>query len=143
VKEAAKAWQADRAASMGAALAYYTAFSIAPLLIVVVAVAGLVFGRDAAQAALIDQLQNLIGHRRRRRDQRHAEERERALARAFLAIVIGVSTLLVAATTCVRRIAGRPRPDLESRTSRWQRDIEPAEVAAAVLCDGALHRLPA
>jgi membrane protein len=35
---------------MGAALAYYTAFSIAPLLIIAIAVAGLVFGRDAAQA---------------------------------------------------------------------------------------------
>jgi MFS superfamily sulfate permease-like transporter len=49
------------AASMGAALAYYTAFSIAPLLIIAIAVAGLVFGRDAAQEAVVGQLQGLLG----------------------------------------------------------------------------------
>jgi membrane protein len=98
VKEAAKAWQADRAASMGAALAYYTAFSIAPLLIVVVAIAGLVFGRDAAQAALIDQLQNLLGTGAGDAINdmlRSASE----LGTGILAIVIGLLTLLVAATT--------------------------------------------
>ncbi|MGH8799460.1 MAG: YihY/virulence factor BrkB family protein, partial [Casimicrobiaceae bacterium] len=60
-RAAAAAWVEDRAASMGAALAYYTAFSIAPLLIIVIGVAGLAFGRDAAQAAVVDQLQGLIG----------------------------------------------------------------------------------
>jgi membrane protein len=98
VKEAANAWQQDRVASMGAALAYYTAFSIAPLLIVVVAVAGLVFGRDAAQAALIDQLQNLLGTGAGDAINdmlRSASE----LGTGILAILIGVSTLLIAATT--------------------------------------------
>ena len=61
VKQSVNAWLEDRAASMGAALAYYTAFSIAPLLIIAIAVAGLVFGRDAAQAAVVGQLQGLLG----------------------------------------------------------------------------------
>src|SRR5207248_169752 len=60
-RDAIQGWREDRAASMGAALAYYTAFSLAPLLIVVVAVAGLVFGHEAAQAALIAQLQDMLG----------------------------------------------------------------------------------
>src|SRR4029079_7803116 len=47
VKQAASAWVGDRAPSMGAALSYYTGFSIAPLLLIVIAVAGLVFGADA------------------------------------------------------------------------------------------------
>ncbi|HKW81095.1 MAG TPA: YihY/virulence factor BrkB family protein [Casimicrobiaceae bacterium] len=51
----------DRAASMGAALAYYTAFSVVPLLVIVISVAGLVFGRDAARTAVIDELRDLIG----------------------------------------------------------------------------------
>ena len=60
-KEALKGWRGDRVASMGAALAYYTAFSLAPLLIISIAVAGLFFGRDAAQAAIVEQLGGLLG----------------------------------------------------------------------------------
>ncbi|MBB3192691.1 membrane protein [Roseateles terrae] len=47
--------------SMGAALAYYTLFSIAPLLLIVIAVAGLVFGEQAARGEVMDQLSDLIG----------------------------------------------------------------------------------
>ena len=43
-KQAVASWQADYAPSMGAALAYYTVFSVAPLLLIVISVAGLVFG---------------------------------------------------------------------------------------------------
>src|SRR5207237_7665326 len=45
----------------GAAIAYYTIFSIAPLLIIVIAIAGLVFGHDAAEGAIVGQLGGLIG----------------------------------------------------------------------------------
>src|SRR5438309_6686386 len=45
----------------GAAIAYYTIFSIAPLLITVIAIAGLVFGHDAAEGAIVGQLSGLIG----------------------------------------------------------------------------------
>jgi membrane protein len=51
----------DEALSWGASIAYYTLFSIAPVLLVVVAVAGLVFGRDAAEGAIVDQLSGLMG----------------------------------------------------------------------------------
>ena len=61
VKEAVNGWMEDRAASMGAALAYYTVFSLAPLLIIVITVAGIFFGRDAAQEAIVTQLGGLVG----------------------------------------------------------------------------------
>jgi membrane protein len=61
LSKAASAWVDDRAQSMGAALSYYTVFSIAPLLLIAISVAGLVFGQDAAQGAVVDQLQGLIG----------------------------------------------------------------------------------
>ena len=48
VKSAAVAWIDDYAPSMGAALSYYTVFSLAPLLLIVIGIAGLVFGEDAA-----------------------------------------------------------------------------------------------
>ena len=60
-KKAVKAWIDDRAPSMGAALSYYTVFSIAPLLLIVIAVVGVVLGNDAAQTAVVAQLQALLG----------------------------------------------------------------------------------
>ncbi len=60
-KESLSAWVDDRASSMGAALAYYTLFSIAPLLMIVIAVAGAVFGEEAALGAIYSQLASILG----------------------------------------------------------------------------------
>ena len=60
-KESLSAWVDDRASSMGAALAYYTLFSIAPLLMIVIAVAGSVFGDEAARGAIYSQLASILG----------------------------------------------------------------------------------
>ena len=54
-------WQEDGAANLGAALAYYTVFSLAPLLLVVIGIAGLVFGRDAVQGQIFTQIRGLVG----------------------------------------------------------------------------------
>jgi membrane protein len=51
LKEAFKDWNEDNAPRLGAALSYYTIFSISPLLLISIALAGLVFGHDAARAA--------------------------------------------------------------------------------------------
>ena len=53
VKSAASSWIDDYAPSMGAALAYYTVFSIAPLLLIVISIAGLVFGEEAARGEIV------------------------------------------------------------------------------------------
>ena len=58
---AANAWMDDYAPSMGAALSYYTLFSLAPLLVLIIAIAGMVFGQDAAQGAIIAQFQSIMG----------------------------------------------------------------------------------
>jgi membrane protein len=54
-------WQADDALSLGAALAYYTVFSLAPLLVLVIAIAGIVLGRAAAEGELVGQIGSLVG----------------------------------------------------------------------------------
>ena len=54
-------WRQDQASVMAAALAYYTVFSLAPLLIIVIAIAGAVFGEQAAKGELVMQMQGLIG----------------------------------------------------------------------------------
>jgi membrane protein len=61
VRRAVTAWLDDFAPSMGAALSYYTVFSIAPLLVIVIAIAGVFFGRDAAHAQLFSELSSLVG----------------------------------------------------------------------------------
>jgi len=55
------AWLADYAPSMGAALSYYTVFSMAPTLLIVISVAGLLFGADAVRGEIIGQLSYLMG----------------------------------------------------------------------------------
>jgi membrane protein len=61
VKESVSAWIDDRAPSMGAALAYYSLFSIAPLLLIAITIAGLFFGEAAARGEVLEQLRGLLG----------------------------------------------------------------------------------
>ena len=61
VREAAVAWIDDYAPSMGAALSYYTLFSIVPVLLIVISLAGLVFGEEAARGGIFNQLRSLMG----------------------------------------------------------------------------------
>lgn len=97
-RQAVSAWSDDYAASMGAALAYYTTFSIAPLLIIVIAIAGAVFGHDAAQGHILAQLRDLLG-----KDGALAIEGLLKSAsdpqQGMVATVISVVTLVIGATT--------------------------------------------
>jgi membrane protein len=97
LKEAVLSFIEDRALSRGAAIAFYTVTSIAPILLIVIAIAGLVFGQEAAQGAIIGQLGGLMG-------QQTAEVLQTAIASASgkgagtLATIIGVVTLLATAS---------------------------------------------
>ena len=97
-KEAASRWVEDRAPSMGAALAYYTAFSLAPLLIIVIAIAGLVFGQEAAQGAIMDQIQGLLGEEGGQAIQSMLANAS-DLGTGITATVIGFAALILGATT--------------------------------------------
>ena len=61
-RKAVMAWIDDFAPSMGAAISYYTVFSLAPLLVIVIAIAGALFGREAVQGEIVAQLSGLMGH---------------------------------------------------------------------------------
>jgi membrane protein len=61
LREVYEEWQKDNALSLGAALAYYTIFSMAPLLVLVIAIAGLVFGHAAAEGQIVGQIGDLVG----------------------------------------------------------------------------------
>ncbi|MBD2298964.1 YihY/virulence factor BrkB family protein [Nostoc sp. FACHB-87] len=60
-QETFQEWSEDKASRLAAALAYYTIFSIAPLLIIVIAIAGAVFGEEAARGEIVRQIQGLVG----------------------------------------------------------------------------------
>ena len=61
LKETFKEWQQDKASRIAAALAYYTVFSISPLLVIAIAIAGAFFGQETAQQQITDQLTGLVG----------------------------------------------------------------------------------
>ncbi len=92
------AWSNDYAASMGAALAYYTLFSLAPLLLLVIAVAGVVFGADAARGEVFAQLSSLIGADGATAIQGLLKSAS-ARGTSGPASIVGVATLLVGATS--------------------------------------------
>ncbi len=97
VKESISSWTADYAPSMGAALAYYTLFSIAPLLIIVIAVAGFFLGAEAARGEILDQIRGLIGDEGAIAIQgllKSASEPKQGL----IAGAVGMLTLIVGAT---------------------------------------------
>jgi len=87
----------------GAAIAYYTIFSIAPLLIIVIAIAGLVFGHDAAEGAIVGQLRGLIGKQSAEILQSMIQSASHQGA-GILATIIGIGTLLLTATGVLTEI---------------------------------------
>ncbi|WP_405118198.1 YihY/virulence factor BrkB family protein [Pseudomonas leptonychotis] len=97
-KQVASSWLDDYVPSMGAALAYYTIFSLAPLLLVVISMAGLLFGEDAARGEIQAQLQNLMGERSAGAVQSLLVS-VREPAEGLTATVVGLVLLFVGATT--------------------------------------------
>jgi membrane protein len=97
LKEATADWLDDEAPRLGAALAYYTLFALAPLLVVAISIAGLVFGQEAAQGRIVTELSGVVG-------QSGAEavtqliENSRKPAAGILASVLGLATLLLGAS---------------------------------------------
>ena len=91
-------WTEANASAMGAAVAFYTIFAIAPLFILVLALAGVVFGHQAAQGQLFEEIQKLIG--------RNGSQSVQSLLMAarqpkatLLATIVGFSTLFIGANS--------------------------------------------
>jgi membrane protein len=97
-KAAAVNWVDDHAQSMGAALAFYTIFSIAPLLLIVIAVAGWFVGEDAARGEINVQLQGLLGTNGALAVQELLESAGRSAA-SVPAAAIGIVVLFIGASS--------------------------------------------
>src|SRR5438270_2636170 len=97
IKDAVSGFIEHEDLTRGAAIAYYTIFSIAPLLIIVIAIAGLLFGHDAAEGAIVGQLGGLIGKPSAEILQSMIQNASHQAAGIF-ATMIGIGTLLLTAT---------------------------------------------
>jgi membrane protein len=97
LKDVVLSFISDEALTRGAAIAFYTATSIAPVLLIVIAIAGLVFGEEAAQNAITSQFSDLMGHQT-------AEVLQSAIASpaekssGIIATIIGVAVLIATAS---------------------------------------------
>ena len=97
IKDSVLSFINDNALSRGAAIAYYTIFSLGPVLVIVVGVAGLVFGPDAAQGALDDQLRGLMGDQAASTVQAMVKSASNR-GSGILATILGLGALLVTAS---------------------------------------------
>jgi membrane protein len=97
-KASVTAWIDDFAPSMGAAIAYYTVFSIAPLLVIVIAIAGFFFGADAASGYLYAQIGSLLGEPGAAAI-RDMVERAEDTGEGVIATTVGAVLLVIGATT--------------------------------------------
>ncbi|HSI86768.1 MAG: YihY/virulence factor BrkB family protein [Candidatus Methylacidiphilales bacterium] len=98
LKQTAMEWNTDKVPVLGAALAYYTVFSLAPLLIITIAIAGFVFGEEAARGQIFDQLRGLIGDEGGKAMQDLVQNANSKPATGITATVMGIITLLLGAS---------------------------------------------
>jgi membrane protein len=103
LKQTVKEWSEDKVPRLGAALAYYTMFSLAPLLIIAIAIAGFAFGEEAARGEVTEQLGSLIND-----DAANMVEELILNARrpgaGVVATVVGVVTLLLGASGVIGQL---------------------------------------
>ena len=98
IKTSLSAWLDDYAPSMGAALSYYTVFSLAPLLVIVVSLAGLVFGTEAVRGEVFGQIAGLMGPEAAQGVQDMLASVSRP-ATGVVGTVVGIAVLVIGATT--------------------------------------------
>jgi membrane protein len=100
LQETASRWSEHKDARLGAALAYYSIFSLGPLIVIAIAIAGLVFGAEAVQAQIFGALQGLLGDSGTQAIDAMLKGANRP-REGIVATVIGVGTLLFAAVGVV------------------------------------------
>jgi membrane protein len=98
IKETIDEWSKDKASRLAAAISYYTIFSISPLLVIAIAVAGIVFGEKAASDQIFREIRGLIGDQGAQAIQTLLVSAAQRKGSGILATIIGVITLLVGAS---------------------------------------------
>ena len=117
LKDTFFAWQADKAPRLGAALSFYSIFSLGPLLLLLLAAAGFLFGHDAAQGRIIEQIDGMVGQEGAAAVQQmikaSSDQKE-----GLWATIIGIATLLIGASGLFGQLQ-------EALNTIW--DVKPVE----------------
>jgi membrane protein len=121
-------WIADDAPMMGAALAYYTLFSIAPLLLLAVTVTGLIFGPEAARGELEHQLVGYFDESTAKSIQNLLSSIERSRGRSRVAVIIGVAVMLFGASSVFNQLK-------QSLNKIWKVEERPHSGFMAIVVD--------
>jgi membrane protein len=122
--QSVSAWFDHNASSLGAALAFYTLFSVAPILMIAVAIAGYVFGASTAQTEILAQLQALIGDagatavRELLASAHYSDKRGLAAALGIVTLVVGAASVFGELQNALERVWQTPRP---AKTEGWWR----------------------
>jgi membrane protein len=96
-RRALAGWWNDNVPRLGASLAYYTLFALAPVLVIAIAIGGLIFGAEAVRGEIVGQIQGLIGREGAKAVQSMLEGASRPSS-SIAATVVGVITFFLAAT---------------------------------------------
>ncbi len=103
VKSTYAGWMEDKAPRLGASLAFYTLLSMAPMTIIIIAIAGLVFGQKAAEGRLVWEIQGLVGRQAALVIQSLLGS-ARGSGRGLVATAVGLGTLFFGATAVVNEL---------------------------------------
>lgn len=103
MRDAADGWMTHRASSTGAALAFYTIFSLAPVLIISIAIAGFFFGQAAARGEIVGQIHDLVGPQGAQLVQSVLQNASRPEA-GLVATIFSIVTLILGANTALAEL---------------------------------------
>ena len=128
LKEAASEWVDDGAMRLSSSLAYYAIFSLAPLLLIVISIAGLVFGQEAARGQLSQQISNLAGTGAGEAIQAAVKSSADQKMTGVWAMVISTSVLLFGASTVFAELK-------DAMNIIWGVVVKPGRPFLTLLCD--------
>lgn len=119
LKDTISLWTSKNAFQFAGAMAFYTLFSLAPLMIIIISVAGMLFGEDAARGEIAGQLEALIGSQAAEAVE-NAVEQSRIEQSGILPTLLGVGALLFGATTVFAQVQAALNHlwDVKARPSR-------------------------
>lgn len=98
IKETIAEWNQDNVPLLAAALAYYTLFSLAPLLLIAIAIAGAVFGEEAARGEIVGQIQGLVGREGAAAIEAMLQNTQKPGSGGTIATLVSVAVLLFGAS---------------------------------------------